>query len=455
MTVESRSLTVREYARLTTEHVASPSLDRAQVSPSAFAWLCQTSSAFTRAGAALVIIENAQWLKLDNYVGVIETPCGTRIEILPKHIDTACDVVTARNLLRRMIETALELPAREVEKAALQRFPAPLSEWVIGQFLLEVNKLLKRGLRSDYVRVDTEERFLRGQLDCLRQMRQPTGREHLFRIRHDVFVHDRAENRLIKCALNLVARVAQLPHHWQLAQELREALHEIRPSTDVAGDFLSWRTDRLMAHYGAVHPWCELILHQRMPFSLVGTWSGISFLFPMQKLFERYVAAWLRSRLSALATLRAPAASEFLCTQMDTKMFRLEPDLLIEFLGTRWILDTKWKRLDATDRSNRYGLDQSDLYQLFAYGRNYLPSTGGRMALVFPSWGKFSEPLAPFEFGGDLSLIVLPFDLEVGELRGFERLGLPLQRAQLGQQSNPELRPGDAPNVQDSVSISG
>jgi 5-methylcytosine-specific restriction enzyme subunit McrC len=425
--VERSSLTVREYARLTTEHVPAPSLDRAQITPSAFAWLCQASSTFTRSGAALAIVENAHWLKLDNYVGVIETPCGTRIEILPKHIDDGGDVAASRSLLRRMIETAMELPVREVDKAALQRFSAPLSEWVIGRFLLEVNKLLKRGLRSDYVRTASEERFLRGQLDCSQQMRQPPGKQHLFQIRHDVFVHDRAENRLIKCALDQVARCAQLPQHWRLAQELREALQEIRPSTDVASDFRSWRTDRLMTHYRAVRPWCELILHQQMPYSLMGKWSGISFLFPMQRLFERFLVAWLKPRLSVGAILRAPAASEFLCTQHSAQMFRLEPDLLVESQGRRWILDAKWKRLDATDRSNKYGLEQSDIYQLFAYGKRYLPSTGGQMALIFPRVAKFCEALATFDFGEGLSLDVLPFDLESETLIDIERVGLPLR----------------------------
>ena len=71
----SSSITVREYARLTTERVAEKSLDRAQVSVSAFDWLCRLSSAFRASGAALVEVESARWLKLDNYVGVIETPC--------------------------------------------------------------------------------------------------------------------------------------------------------------------------------------------------------------------------------------------------------------------------------------------------------------------------------------------------------------------------------------------
>src|ERR1700682_3413942 len=75
--IVNHEITVREYARLTTTNIKS-TLDEAQVSPSAFKSVCQCSEALSARGPALVQIENPQWLRLDNYVGVIETPCGTR-----------------------------------------------------------------------------------------------------------------------------------------------------------------------------------------------------------------------------------------------------------------------------------------------------------------------------------------------------------------------------------------
>ena len=197
------AITVRDFARLTTAPVGEPTLDRAQVSASAFDWLCDLSANFRWAGAALVHAEDRRWLRLDNYVGVLETPCGTRLEILPKHVDEVDGAAKSRALRRRMISTAMDLPAREADEASLQRFDAPLSEWVMGRFLTALDHLVKRGVRSDYLRVETDERYLRGQLDIVRQMRQPPGRQHLFQIRHDVFVLDRAENRLLRRALDI------------------------------------------------------------------------------------------------------------------------------------------------------------------------------------------------------------------------------------------------------------
>lgn len=430
-------ITVREYARLTTESVAEESLDRAQVTASAFDWLCTLNSSFTRSGAALVQIEGRRWLKLDNYVGVLESPCGTRLEILPKHFDAGDDTARSRALLWRMIEAASDLSVREVGETALQVFDKPLSEWVIGRFLAGLDHLVKRGVRSDYLRVEAVERYQRGQLDVVRQMRQPPGRGHLFHIRHDVFVHDWPENRLLKSALEQVCRLTQSSANWRIAQELRELFQDIPASRDISSDFSLWRSDRLNAHYKPVRPWCELILYRQMPLSLVGQWHGISMLFPMEKLFERYVAALLRRTLASDARLVAQAASKSLCEHAGADIFRLEPDLLIERASQKWILDTKWKRLDENDRSEKYGLRQSDFYQLYAYGQKYLMGNG-EMALIFPKCKTFTKPLPIFNYGNGLSLWVLPFDLEAGRLLhggltslpfGAQMTGLPMSNS--------------------------
>ena len=418
----STLITVREYARLTINAV-EPSLDRAQVSATAFDWLCKQSESFSKAGAALVQVEGRHWLRLDSYVGVLETPCGTRLEILPKHFEDGDCEVQSRALLRRMIQRSLNLKPREVGPAALELYNAPLSEWVMGQFLAAFDHLIKRGMRFDYQRVEEEQRYLCGQLNVVAQMRQPPARQHFFQVRHDIFVADRAENRLLKLALERVCKATQEPANWRLAHELHSLLQEVPASSLVREDFRAWRTDRLMAHYHPIKPWCELILNQQMPVAVAGEWQGISLLFPMEKLFERYVEAWLRRSLPLEAKLTAQASSEYLCEHNHGRMFRLEPDLLVRQGSQCWVLDTKWKRLNAADRDKKYGLNQSDFYQLFAYGQKYLQGRG-ELVLIYPRREAFQQALPPFDFGGGLRLWVLPFDMDAERLLDSDLLSL-------------------------------
>lgn len=408
-----KTVVVREYARLTTEPVKT-TLDQATISSSAFEWLCNLAASFSRSGASLLQLENRHWLRLDNYVGVVETPCGTLLEILPKHTDNAGEEAAkaSRKLLIKMLTEALDLPVRTSDKTDLQTYHHPLLEWVMKQFILSLDHLIKRGLRFDYRRVEEEQRYLRGQLDINKQMRQPPGRAHIFNIRHDLYLVDRPENRLLKSALMRVCKTTQQSDTWRLSHELAGLLAEIPDSKDIQSDFRQWCNERLMAHYQPVRPWCELVLGQYMPLALRGNTHGISLLFPMEKVFERYVEIKLRQQLPATYTLKRQAASQSLCTHLGKSMFQLQPDLLIQCgQQTRFVLDTKWKRIATSDTDNKYGLSQSDFYQMFAYGHKYLAAKG-EMLLIYPYTVSFSDFLPSFDFSPDLKLWVVPFDLD-------------------------------------------
>jgi len=415
-----QSVIVREYARLTTAAVARVSLDEARISESAFDWLCQESARLRGFGASLVQMDSRRWLRLDNYVGVIETPCGTRIEILPKCSMEGDDPRDARRLLRKMLTRCLDLTTRETGPTDLQTFDAPLTEWVMRQFLQALDALVKRGLRFGYHAVQDEQRFLRGRLQVAKQLRQPPSRQHLLQIEHDVFDADRPENRLLRLALNRVCRATRDSSNWRLSHELATFLAPIPPSTDVVSDFRRWRNDRLLAHYRNVRPWCSLILNEEMPLTVHGGWHGSSLLFPMEKVFERYVESCLRQNLPSGAQLKATASTQHLVARHRTSpMFLLKPDFLLRQDKHTWVLDTKWKLIDESlaGGKDKYRLSQSDFYQLFAYGQRYLDGQGD-MFLVFPRTPQFSQPLDVFEYSDALRLWVVPFDLESGRLLG-------------------------------------
>lgn len=414
-----KSVVVREYARLTTATVSQPTLDEASVTESAFEWLCKESARLCKSGASLVQLDSRRWLRVDNYVGVIETPCGTRVEILPKCVDGADEVKQARRLLRTMLSRCLKLPARETGPASIQTFDAPLTEWVMREFLEALDHLVKRGVRFEYCSVQEQQRFLRGRLDVTRQVRQPAGRQHLFQIEHDVFDADRAENRLLRSALDRVCRITRDPTNWRLSHELASLLAQVPASTAIAQDFRRWRNDRLMAHYQPVRPWCSLILNEETPLSVLGDWQGASLLFPMERVFERYVESCLRRSLPDAAVLKPSASNKYLCTHKAESWFLLKPDFLIDHEASHWVLDTKWKRIDAAlaNSKDKYGLSQADFYQLFAYGQRYL---GGRgtLLLVYPKTSDLSIPLEEFLYDEGLRLWVVPFDLELGQIVG-------------------------------------
>jgi 5-methylcytosine-specific restriction enzyme subunit McrC len=414
----SSHVVVREYAQLTSQQVAVPTFDLAFIPQSAFDWLCNLQSSFKKSGATILHVENGRRLKLDNYVGVLQTPCGTVIEVLPKITEEIGETAAndSRDLLIKMLKTALDLPVRTADNADIQKFKHPLLEWVVKEFIHALDLLIKRGLRFDYQRVEEEQCYLRGQLNINKQLRQPPGREHIFNIRHDLFLPDCPENRLLKTALMRVCKFTQHPNTWRLAHELAGILAEVPASKNTRDDFQQWRNDRLMAHYQPVRPWCELVLGQHMPLAMQGSTQGISLLFPMEKLFETFVEKKLRKLIAPPFSLKSQAASKSLCEHSGGHMFQLRPDLVVlKSNSICAVLDTKWKLLNSADKSNKYGLSQSDFYQLFAYGHKYLQGQG-KMMLIYPKTAAFTKPLPVFDYGNDLRLWVVPFDLKAEKL---------------------------------------
>ncbi|MCA1323746.1 McrC family protein [Herbaspirillum sp. alder98] len=356
-------------------------------------------------------------LRVKNFIGVIAAPDGTQIEILPKTSEDAQDIGDTRELLWKMLDAVEDLKLLETTDANLMLRTMPLTEALASIFLKQVGALVRKGIRRDYERVQDEEQFLRGRLQVMRQIMQSPGRQHLFRIEYDLFSDNRAENRLIHAALVKVAASCNAPQNQRWARELRHGFESVPLSYDYPSDFAQWKTDRAMIHYQALLPWLRLILNQQCPFSLKDSHRGISFLFPMETLFEKYVTEMLGRQLaSGDVRLHKQVRSRYLSDAPQA--FQLKPDLALK-KDQQWlrVMDTKWKLIDSAavyadgKEDLKAGISQADVYQLFAYGHKYMNGKG-RLVLIYPRWSGFSEPLKEFRLGEGLFLDVIPFDLK-------------------------------------------
>lgn len=409
---------VREYARLTTEEQSEQSLDCGVVSASTFDWLLELVGCW-KGAEPVASLDGRRSLKLGSYVGFLQSPTGESIEILPKTGLGVEDPLLARSILQRMLMAALGVKPRIVGPANLLRMRQPLNEWIFSQFLNELQLLIGKGLRFEYIRVEDESRFIRGQLRIEKQQRQAPARKHYFHISHDNYSPDRLENRLLKTALSYVLNACKSSENWRLANELSHHLTEIPSENNPTSSMCLWKTNKLMQIYDPVGPWCELILEKLNPNFQQGHHRGIALLFPMEKLFEKYVEISLRKRLDARSKLKPQASSEYLLKHAlgfsDTKkeIFQLQPDLLLQTSSGNQVIDCKWKLLNefAWNSNEKYGIDQDDLYQLFAYGHKY-QNGQGHMMLIYPKHQKFSKALKPFYFSEEFAIWAIPFCLE-------------------------------------------
>ena len=412
---------VREYARLTTDTSATPGLDLGVISTDTFNWLASLSN--QSGSGRFITFEKPNCLKLHSYVGYLQSPSGEGIEVLPKtSSSTQQDTKNSRAVLCKMLYSALHLPYKEAHSATLNRMDLPIHEWIYNQFLTHLNKLVASGLRFDYLRIEEESRYIRGQLDITAQQRQPAGRAHLFHIKHDIYHPNRIENRLIKTALDYIQSHCRTHENWRQANELSHILAPITPLARPLSLIPKWVDSKILHNYQAIKPWCVLILEKMNPHFQKGLHQGISLLFPMERLFEEHVAVCLKRQLKSPWSLKTQAASEYMIeaiaeqTLSNKNRFQLKPDLLVSYLSQpRCVMDTKWKLLDSLDSQNNFNISQSDIYQMFAYGHKYLNGSSD-LVLIYPKHIHFEQPLPCFNLDQDLRLWVVPFCMEQDEL---------------------------------------
>ncbi|MDQ1831811.1 McrC family protein [Massilia scottii] len=414
------AICIREFGLLIQGEAAGHGLEVGGIASSA-AWAFLENLAFSNEKKNRFIeaaaFKGRKALRVLNFVGVITTPDGTQIEILPKTSEYEQDVKDTRQLLWKMLCRTENLTCLESTDALLMLREQRLPDALICVFLHHCAALVRRGIHKDYERIASEEPFLRGRLNLTRQLRQAPGRRHMFQIEYDIFSDNRAENRLLHAALRHILGWSTSEYNQRLARELRDAFDRVPVSSDHAGDFYRWRTGRDMIHYQPVLPWIRLILNMQSPFAIRDQHAGISLLFPMEQLFEKYVAHMLRAQLASRNLLLRTRLQDHHLS-LSPLAFLLKPDMGI-YSGKQLacILDTKWKLIDqeitcrhgSTDPKS--GINQPDMYQLYAYGQRYLGGKGP-MALIYPKWTRFDAPLTPFDLGGGLTLSVLPYDMQ-------------------------------------------
>lgn len=416
-----KPICIYEFDKLVSEDSAVPEDgDLRRVPPRVFKWLDSLARGDGAADSVWIRPSRQRGchaVEVTSYVGVIRAPDGTQIEILPK-IGKALNggEEKSRKLLIRMLRCLGEFRHVQISSANLRAEKMPLLEVFIGEFLRATKSIAKRGLRSSYTTRQDNVFALRGKLQMASHLRQNLCRRDRFFAEFDEFSADRAENRLVHAALRRVLSWTSSATHQQLAQELCFVFADVPISGLPSVDFQRVHLDRGMDYYEEALAWARLILEGASPLTGSGRNKAPSLLFPMQDVFEAFVAKHLVRQLHRPFTLRAQARSVCLVKHREQEWFRLKPDILIQEATTnQMVLDTKWKHIDSkkSNSADKYKLSQSDFYQIYAYGHNYL-SGQGDVVLIYPMTDDFNHALDKFEFpkAEGLRLWVLPFCLD-------------------------------------------
>lgn len=314
-------------------------------------------------------------LRTQNYVGVIQTKDGTTVEILPKIADLDSGEEgerEAKNILLKMLKTLKKSPFRSLEHAHLKTAKMPLLEIFISMFLEELAVLVRKGIKNDYIGREENLGFLKGKLNMGQHIRQNYIHKERFFVEYDEYLPDRIENRLIKTTLEYLYKKSRSSANQQRIREFQFVFDGISSVHDIPSAFSKVRINRQMRDYEQVLLWCRTFLLGNSFSPYKGDDVAFALLFDMNLLFESYVGHWLKKQK---LNVKLQDKTHHLAYLDGRGKFQLKPDFVID--DGRVIADTKWKLL--SQEKTHQGVAQSDMYQLFAYGKKY---DGKRKAAV-------------------------------------------------------------------------
>lgn len=333
-----------------------------------------------------------------NYVGIITMTDGTVIEILPKIANQNITEAETRRIFLEMLKAMRDVSFKNFNVANLNTDRLNLFEIFIRMFLEEVTILTKQGLKSSYVAVESNERFYKGKLIASQNIKHNLVNKSNFYVRFDEFSINRAENHLIKSTLRFLLKATSDGMNRRNAVRLLSHFEGVEYSINFDSDFTKCVADRGMNHYNKVLSWCRVFLKGNSFTAFSGSNVALALLFPMEKVFESFVASKFRKHIRSGTSLLTQDAKYSLFDQ-PTKAFGLRPDIVLTKDGKTIVMDTKWKLLSSKARN--YGISQPDMYQMYAYSKKY---NAEKVVLIYPQ--SENLPASEISFKSDDSVEV-------------------------------------------------
>jgi 5-methylcytosine-specific restriction enzyme subunit McrC len=302
------------------------------------------------------LVTGHQWrLTSRGYAGYLPLSEGFGIRLQPK--------VKLENLFG-MLEVAYHLESFQFLKGwnqceVLEDFYERLASILSCQILDRARK----GFYRTYVPQMSQLSFVRGRIDLRHQIQRPW--ETAIQCHYKEHTADITDNQILLWTLRSIARTGVGREH--VRANVRKAYHALQGSVSLvpyqAQDCLQRLYNRLNEDYCALHALCRFFLEQSAPSHEGGDRRMLPFLVDMARLYELYVAEWLKAQQVKgflLGKLKVKAQERVYLDRLSALSFNIDLVLEDTLTGqTRCVLDTKYKTPDAPSTS--------DVAQIIAY----------------------------------------------------------------------------------------
>lgn len=310
-----------------------------------------------------------------NYVGLIQMKNNYQIQVLPKIEFLHGEKDKTKQVFMKMLRSMKDFPAKVFSNANLNVDRMNLYEVFISMYLQEVRRLVKHGLKASYVKREENLNVYKGKLIVSEHIKSNFIHKERFYIGFEEYQINRPENRLLKSTLIKLQKISSSAENTKEIRQILTAFELVDISRNYDKDFSRVIIDRNTKDYEMLMKWSKVFLKGNSFTTFSGTDNAKSLLFPMEKVFEAYVAKYMKKIFSSdNLEVSTQDRGHYLFSTLNGKehrKFALRPDIVVKRDGKSVaILDTKWKSL-INDKGVNYGISQMDMYQMYAYSKKY------------------------------------------------------------------------------------
>ncbi len=313
-------------------------------------------------------------IRANNYVGFIQTTSDL-IEIYPK-VFRNCPGKDKNDMLRHIFfwfsycrKWRFPFSQALLDRFSIDEFPELTINLIASQFLETVsNQPL-----TMYQPVEETMQTPRGSINFKRYIANSlaTGNFQNIECDYEPFLFDNKVNRIIKYCSRLLIAQTKFAENFQILQEVVFILDEVEDVPCSSYDAENITLNTFFDEYNKVLDSCKLVLNQQLYSSNIYDLSQWSLLFPMEYIFEDFVAGFLKQHFSKNWYVKYQKSDEYLATNNSgRKVFNMQHDIFLtsKQSGKKIIIDTKYKlRLPNYKNDPKRNIEQSDLYQMTSY----------------------------------------------------------------------------------------
>lgn len=314
-------------------------------------------------------------IRANNYVGFIQTTTDL-VEIYPK-VFRNCPAKDKNDMLRHIFfwfnycrKWKFPFSQAQLDRFSIDEFPELIINLIANQFLEAVsNQPL-----TMYQPVEEAMQTPRGSINFKRYITNSlvSGNFQNIECDYEPFLFDNKVNRVIKYCSRLLMTQTKFTENLQMLQEVVFILDEVEDIPYNSSEVENITLNSFFEDYNKVLDSCKLVLNQQLYSSNTYDLSQWCLLFPMEYIFEDFVAGFLEYRFSEDWKVEFQKSERYLATNEEGKnVFNMQHDIFITSKNTvrrKVIIDTKYK-LRSIDFKNdkKKGISQADLYQMTSY----------------------------------------------------------------------------------------